>query len=524
MRAAGLSRLSREPQETTSPERQRALHVRLARSYELTYDPRPYNDGGDLFEDIDFSAYNLRRPRPAFEILMSRLDDYDVILIWALHRLVRRTTELLRVMNECKAHRVLIITENGPLDWFSPHGEFTTTMWAGLAQMESANIANRVKAAFEAIAAVGRWKGGTPPFGWQPAPHESGRGRRLELNPTEAEILREAIDRILGGQSIRSICVDFSTRGIRTRRKDETGDFSTRWYAPSLTKLLRSPILIGQHVAGGTKETDSDGRVIGIVQPRIVTDESGIPIQPHEPLIDPLTYQRLQAALDNRRQLGRRRPTSTRLTGLVFCGKCKSRMAGHSNRDPKGFFDCDGRAKFGPAKCSGNAINRQYLEQFVIAKLFQKLTPERIAAARTKLAAQQAATPQRRANDAQRLQIEQALAILEQDRRDGLYDSPTAAARFRAQYTELINKLDQLGQPQEAEEDALAPDLTMLGDGPIDEVWPRLETDDQARLLRQVIHRIEINAIRRGAPKGSNRGAVFDSSRVDIHWSPTFGG
>jgi len=134
MRAAGLSRLSRETQETTSPERQRSLHLRLARNYELHYDPRPYADGGDLYEDIDFSAYNLRRPRPAFENLMRRLDQYDVILIWALHRLVRRTVELIRVMDTCKAHNVVIITENGPLDWFSPHGEFTTTMWAGLAR------------------------------------------------------------------------------------------------------------------------------------------------------------------------------------------------------------------------------------------------------------------------------------------------------------------------------------------------------------------------------------------------------
>jgi hypothetical protein len=41
MRAAGLSRLSRETQETTSSERQRALHLRLAENYELRYEPPP---------------------------------------------------------------------------------------------------------------------------------------------------------------------------------------------------------------------------------------------------------------------------------------------------------------------------------------------------------------------------------------------------------------------------------------------------------------------------------------------------
>jgi len=154
---------------------------------------------------------------------MGRLPDYDVIMIWALHRLVRPTVELLRVMNECKAHGTVIVTENGPLDWFGPHGEFTTTMWAGLAQMD-----------------------------------------------------------------------------------------------------------------------------------------------------------------------------------------------------------------------------RHYLEQYVIAKLFQKLTPERVAAARAALAAQRAETPKVRETDARRAQLEQALAILEEDRRQGLYNSPTAAACFRRQYAELIEQRAQV--------------------------------------------------------------------------------
>ena len=525
MRAAGLSRLSRETQETTSPERQRELHLRLARNYELIYDPRPHGEGGDLYEDIDFSAYNLGRPRPAFETLMSRLADYDVILIWAVHRLVRRTVELLRVMNECKAHETVIVTENGPLDWFSPHGEFTTTMWAGLAQMESANISNRVKAAYEAIAQVGRWKGGTAPFGWQAAPHESGRGRRLELHPTEAEILREVIDRVLAGESIRSLCTDLTKREIRSRRRDpRTGEYGTSWYGSSLRSLLRSPLLIGQHVAGGTKETDSSGRVIGTTSPRVVTDEHGIPIQPHEPLIDPHTYQRLLAELDNRRQLGRRRAGSTLLTGLVFCGKCQSRMSGRTSDAPEAFFGCNARNAFGDAKCSGNTINRHYLEQYVIARLFQKLTPERVAAARAALAAQRAETPRLRETDARRAQLEQALAILEEDRSQGLYSSPTAAARFRRQYAELIKRLDRLATPDEQDQEAPVPDLEVLRGEPVEAVWSDLELPDQARLVRQVVRRIEIGPTRRGSPKGSNRGAQFDTSRVHIDWSPAFGG
>lgn len=59
------------------------------------------------------------------------------------------------------------------------------------------------------------------------------------------------------------------------------------------------------------------------------------------------------------------------------------------------------------------------------------MTPERVAAARAALAAQKVGAPNRSATESKRAQIEQALAILEEDRRQGLYNSPTAAARFR---------------------------------------------------------------------------------------------
>src|SRR6266545_2382482 len=108
-------------------------------------------------------------------------------------------------------------------------------------------------------------------------------------------------------------------------------------------------------------------------------------------------------------------------------------------------------------------------------------------------------------------------------RTQGLYNSPTAAARFRAQYAELIEQLDQLAEP--TEDDTPAPDFSILQGRPVEEVWESLDgISDRARLLRQAIDRIEVKAGRRGAPRGSNRGARFDTSRVDIHWSAVLGG
>ena len=63
-RVAGYVRLSKETEDTTSPERQRQAIRRLCRDRDWTL--------AETFEDIDVSAYNGRH-RPGLERLMSRL-------------------------------------------------------------------------------------------------------------------------------------------------------------------------------------------------------------------------------------------------------------------------------------------------------------------------------------------------------------------------------------------------------------------------------------------------------------------
>ena len=100
-------------------------------------------------------------------------------------------------------------------------------METGRSWYESAIRSQRVKDAVERNArarnarAGKRTGGGSRPFGYKIIRHDLGEGARRryriigeEIEPAEAEAIKEAANRVLRGESIRSIAFDFN-RGIK---------------------------------------------------------------------------------------------------------------------------------------------------------------------------------------------------------------------------------------------------------------------------------------------------------------------
>ena len=111
-------------------------------------------------------------------------------------------------------------------------------METGGAWYESDIRSQRVKAAVERNAEAGkRTGGGSRPFGYKIIRHDLGEGGRRryriigeEIEPAEAEAIKEAASRVLRGESIRSIAFDFNDRGIKPvgRRKMGRVDIAPR--------------------------------------------------------------------------------------------------------------------------------------------------------------------------------------------------------------------------------------------------------------------------------------------------------
>ena len=180
-------------------------------------------------------------------------------------------------------------------------------MEIGRSWYESAIRSQRVKDAVERNVRAGkRTGGGSRPFGYKIIRHDLGEGARRryriigeEIEPAEADAIKEAATRVLRGESIRSIAFDFNDRGI----KPVAGG---RWAGSTLRRMLISPRIAGLR--------EHNGEVVGkAVWPAI---------------IEHATYDRLVGLLDDpsRRRENFGRPRVHPLVGLVYCASCGGRM------------------------------------------------------------------------------------------------------------------------------------------------------------------------------------------------------
>ena len=164
-----------------------------------------------------------------------------------------------------------------------------------------------MKDAVERNARAGkRSGGGSRPFGYKIIRHDLGEGgkRRYriigeEIEPAEAEAIKEAAIRVLRGESIRSIAFNFNDRGI----KPVAGG---RWAGSTLRRMLVSPRIAGLR--------EHNGEVVG---------DAAWPA-----IIDRATHDRLVGLLDDpsRRRENFGRPRRHPLVGLVYCGSCGGKM------------------------------------------------------------------------------------------------------------------------------------------------------------------------------------------------------
>jgi hypothetical protein len=145
----------------------------------------------------------------------------------------------------------------------------------------------------------------------------------------EALVIKEAEDRILAGESLRSICLDFNERGVPTSG-------GTRWRAGPLRRILMNPRLWGKRTYKGT--------VVGKGEwPSILDEATG-------------------ARLIRRLQLNQGTQPARKylLSGILRCGKCGTRMRAASSKNG-GCYICAPP----PDGCNGVQVNRPKVDAFV---------------------------------------------------------------------------------------------------------------------------------------------------------------
>ena len=140
--------------------------------------------------------------------------------------------------------------------------------------------------------------GGTRAFGYA--------ADGVTVRPDEAEAIRDAVERVLRGDSLRSIAIDFERDGISTIG-------GKPWTTQALRKMLISPRIAGQraHHAEVFKAV-WDG------------------------VISPDTSLKLRAILTDPQRRTVRAPWRAILRGLLVCGRCGERLRSRSAKADRG--------------------------------------------------------------------------------------------------------------------------------------------------------------------------------------------
>lgn len=244
----------------------------------------------DVLVDNDVGAYS-GKTRPEYRRLLAGISDgtYDAVVAWHPDRLHRRPVELEEFIDAVERSGVSVATVTaGDFDLTTPDGRLTARIIGSVARKESEDKSRRLRRKHVELAEAGKISGGgRRPFGYE--------ADKTTIKESEAVEIRRAVARVLAGESLRSVTLDWNEREVAT----VTG---AAWQPTTVKRLLSAPRIAGLR--------GHQGNIVGpAVWPGIIDPDDGAKV----------------------RSILAARPTmrSARtylLTGLVWCGRCDVAM------------------------------------------------------------------------------------------------------------------------------------------------------------------------------------------------------
>ena len=422
-----------------------------------------------VYEDNDRSAYSGKR-RPAYERLVAdmRSGVIGAVVVWHADRLTRQPRELEDFIDVANAAGTALATATGDLDLASADGRLMARLMGMVAVKESDDKSRRLRRKHEELARDGKVAGGGHrPFGYE--------ADRITIENREAKLIRQAAERILAGESQRSILRDWAQQGVTTSAGNP-------WAPPSFKRMIISPRIAGLRA--------HRGEVVGAAE--------------WEPIMDEATHHRLKARLSTKtsgRQARQRRYLLT--GGLAVCGRCGASLVSRPNNQAKPSMVC--AAGPGQTGCGRLRVTAEPLEEFIGAVVIEALDSPHLVSA-----LQAADTAD--SDDAETLRhIGQWQDQVEQVAIDHYTDQQISRAEYLAVSKALNARIEQaktsLGRGTRSRVLAHLPQTRQQ----LQDAWDHSDTSWRRALIAAVVDRVEVGP----AVRGRNR---FDPDRLTIHW------
>jgi site-specific DNA recombinase len=312
--------------------------------------------------DLGASRYSKNKVRKDYRRLVGDIEAHllDAVVIWMEDRLQRQVMEVAEFLNVCdQAGMKRVASAGGEFDLSDPDQRTMLYIKAAMAESEIEKMSKRMRRKNRDRAENGeRHVGGRRPYGesWE---HSKKHAVSEEQAAQEREHIREAVSRIIAGDSLRGIVLDWEKRGI-------TSQFGNYWRNVNLRHMLLSPRLIGRR--------ELDGQLV----------ENG----GWEPIITVEEWQAVKAILEDpaRSQYERGGLPRYLLSGMVFCGRCDAKLYPRKIRGKRVYY-CSPIAPYGG--CGKLSRQAEPLEALIREAIFHAAESEQFA----RLAAQEDGDP-----------------------------------------------------------------------------------------------------------------------------------
>ncbi len=253
----------------------------------------------EVFSDQGISASSLARP--ALQELLSRISEFDVLVVWRLDRLSRSLRDFSGVVDDLCDSQVGLASVTEHIDMSGAAGRLMLHIMGAFNEFYISILRENVIAAQEVRAERGLYHGKLP-IGYVPT---EGHLQPPTVDENAADFVRKLYSLLNGGMSLMDI-----RRWADSKRPHPNG---RQWGTSAIKKILTNPFYIGM--------MRHRGDVIDAI---------------HEPIISHRVFRRAQAKFAAVAHIHPKSRTHT-FCGILRCGHCGGKMISHT----AGHYQCD---------------------------------------------------------------------------------------------------------------------------------------------------------------------------------------
>lgn len=337
-------------------QNEQSIEGQLNKCYEFA----EQNDYNVIGEYIDRATSGTSDNRPEFKQMIedSSKKQFQGVLVYQLDRFARNREDSAIYKKALRKNGVRVFSAMEHISE-GPHAVLLEGVLEAQAEYYSLELSAKVKRGMKLNATKCYYNGGSVPLGLKLETVEIVNGpmgkkigkKQFVIDEEKAPIVQTIFEMYANGSTMATIIRYLNERQLKTSRGN---DFNKN----SLRKMLLNNKYIGVYSYDG-KET-----------------KGGIPS-----IIDEELFYKVREKMLKNKELPQRARAKIQylLTGKLYCGNCKSMMTGYSGTSHTGklygYYGCKGTWN---NKCTRQGIQKDYIEDFVIAQAKNFLTDENI--------------------------------------------------------------------------------------------------------------------------------------------------